>query len=335
MKPPAQRVPALMAPELVQLPSAEVDALAVAVPSDSGPRRWWRAIERSAQILVELRHAPDPRVLVEVALVQLTRPAADAAGRADVEALAARVAKLEQALAGGAPRRRRHGGARSTRRPGGPSSAAGPSEPSPRRPRPAAAGAGRDRAGRAAERHAPAAVEPATAPPTPTPRRRRHRRRPPSGRRRARSGSRSCARRCAAWRGRCSLRVELVGARRGRRTGHARRRPNAAHQAKCREHVAGTCEQAWKRGHRAHGHDRLERRRRPPTPTSPGPTDGPAAAAGRRPETGRRCPSRRPYDDSTSSTRPGRRSSAAESVLDARRRGVPGRARRRRRAGRS
>jgi DNA polymerase-3 subunit gamma/tau len=60
-----------------------------------------RGIERLGEILVELRHAPDPRVLVEVALVQLTTQPAAAAD--DVVALAARVSKLEQARAAGAP----------------------------------------------------------------------------------------------------------------------------------------------------------------------------------------------------------------------------------------
>ena len=98
---------ALMAPDLVQLPSNEVDALA-AQSQRLGAPALVAAIEKLGQILVELRHAPDPRVLVEVALVQLTRPAADvgagpsAGAGDDTGGLAARVAKLEQALASGA-----------------------------------------------------------------------------------------------------------------------------------------------------------------------------------------------------------------------------------------
>ena len=61
----------LMAPELVPLPSQQVDVLA-AQAQRVGPAALVRAIERLGEILVELRHAPDPRVLVEVALVQLT-----------------------------------------------------------------------------------------------------------------------------------------------------------------------------------------------------------------------------------------------------------------------
>jgi DNA polymerase III subunit gamma/tau len=90
----------LMAPELVQLSHHQVDELA-AQAQRLGPAGLVRGIERLGEILVELRHAPDPRVLVEVALVQLTTQPAAAAD--DVVALAARVSKLEQALAAGGP----------------------------------------------------------------------------------------------------------------------------------------------------------------------------------------------------------------------------------------
>jgi DNA polymerase-3 subunit gamma/tau len=90
---------ALMAPELVPLSSPQVDALA-AQAQRLGPAALVRAIERLGEILVELRHAPDPRVLVEVALVQLTAAAPSTSGD-DVGALAARVSALEQALASG------------------------------------------------------------------------------------------------------------------------------------------------------------------------------------------------------------------------------------------
>jgi DNA polymerase-3 subunit gamma/tau len=86
----------LMAPELVQLSTHQVDDLA-GWSQRLGPAALVKGIERFGEILVELRHSPDPRVLVEVALVQLTTaPPADAD---DVGALAARVAKLEQAAA--------------------------------------------------------------------------------------------------------------------------------------------------------------------------------------------------------------------------------------------
>jgi len=86
---------ALMAPDLVSLPSADVDSLAAQAQRLGAPALVG-AIERLGLIMIELRHAPDPRVLVEVALVQLTRPR-DSGD--DVAGLAARVAKLEKAAA--------------------------------------------------------------------------------------------------------------------------------------------------------------------------------------------------------------------------------------------
>ena len=53
-----------------------------------------RAIERLGSALVDMRHAPDPRILVEVALVQLT---ADEVGT-DTDALLARIERLEQTV---------------------------------------------------------------------------------------------------------------------------------------------------------------------------------------------------------------------------------------------
>ncbi|MEJ7800758.1 MAG: DNA polymerase III subunit gamma/tau, partial [Ilumatobacter sp.] len=80
----------LMAPELVVLPSDRVDAIA-AQAQLLGAATLVRAIERLGGALVDMRHAPDPRILVEVALVQLTHD--DAGG--DTDALAARVDRLE------------------------------------------------------------------------------------------------------------------------------------------------------------------------------------------------------------------------------------------------
>ncbi len=57
-----------------------------------------RALEVVGTALVEMRQAPDPRVDLEVALVRLTRPAADTT----VAALAERITALEHALAEGA-----------------------------------------------------------------------------------------------------------------------------------------------------------------------------------------------------------------------------------------
>jgi DNA polymerase III subunit gamma/tau len=85
----------LMAPDLVQLPAEAADALA-AQAVRLGPAAIVGAIERLGEILVELRHSPDPRVLIEVALVQLCRQRESAD---ELESLAARVAKLEHAAA--------------------------------------------------------------------------------------------------------------------------------------------------------------------------------------------------------------------------------------------
>jgi DNA polymerase-3 subunit gamma/tau len=85
----------LMAPDLVQLPAEAADAL-TAQAVRLGPAAIVGAIERLGEILVELRHSPDPRVLIEVALVQLCRRRESAD---ELESLAARVAKLEHAAA--------------------------------------------------------------------------------------------------------------------------------------------------------------------------------------------------------------------------------------------
>ena len=88
---------ALMAPELVQLPvqrEAEVSSQATRL----GAASIVRAMERLGEMLVEMRHAPDPRLLLEVALVQLTH---DATG-ADLHSLMSRLERLEQTVAAGA-----------------------------------------------------------------------------------------------------------------------------------------------------------------------------------------------------------------------------------------
>ena len=78
-------------------------------PSALGPAALVRAIERLGEILVEMRHAPDPRVLVEVALVQLTqraggRPATTSAPLA-ARRRRARAGARRRPRAGAAPRR--------------------------------------------------------------------------------------------------------------------------------------------------------------------------------------------------------------------------------------
>jgi DNA polymerase-3 subunit gamma/tau len=86
----------LMATDLVQLPDRR--AAVVADQAERlGAASTVRAMEVIGETLVEIRHAPDPRVLVEVALVRLTSPAVDASPGA----LVARIEKLEQAVAAG------------------------------------------------------------------------------------------------------------------------------------------------------------------------------------------------------------------------------------------
>jgi DNA polymerase III subunit gamma/tau len=83
----------LMAPELVVLPPERVDAIA-AQAQQLGAAALVRAIERLGSALVDMRHAPDPRILVEVALVQLTSEEA----ATDVDALVTRIERLEQVV---------------------------------------------------------------------------------------------------------------------------------------------------------------------------------------------------------------------------------------------
>jgi DNA polymerase-3 subunit gamma/tau len=83
----------LMAPELVVLPADRLDAIAQQA-QQLGAAALVRAIERLGSALVDMRQAPDPRILVEVALVQLTH---DELGE-DNEALHARIERLEHTV---------------------------------------------------------------------------------------------------------------------------------------------------------------------------------------------------------------------------------------------
>jgi DNA polymerase III subunit gamma/tau len=84
----------LMAPELVQLPDQVAERVAEQAHR-LGAATTVRALETLGSLLVELRHAPDPRLLLDVALVRLTRVDADSS----TNALAARLDKLERAVA--------------------------------------------------------------------------------------------------------------------------------------------------------------------------------------------------------------------------------------------
>lgn len=132
----------LMAPELVQLPAqraAEVSDYAGRL----GAPTIVRAMERLGEMLVEMRHAPDPRLLLEVALVQLTHRAASN----EMSVVLDRLDRLEQQLAAGGA-------------------------PSPARPVPVDPATGRAALGGRARREAPArssaAAGPQSAPPPPS-----------------------------------------------------------------------------------------------------------------------------------------------------------------------
>jgi len=89
---------ALMAPDLVQVPSGRLEVLTDQARR-LGPPGLVRGIERLGAALTDMRHAPDPRVLLDVAIVQLT---SDEAG-SDVGALADRLTRLERKVAEGVP----------------------------------------------------------------------------------------------------------------------------------------------------------------------------------------------------------------------------------------
>ncbi len=137
----------LMAPELVALPEGKAASVAEqAVRLGAG--RVVRAMERLGEVLVEMRHAPDPRLLLEVVLVQLTHEAA----ANDVATLMSRLERLEQAVAAGAVR-----GAGGGSGPGA-ASVSAPIDPA----------TGRVQLGGRAQRTSPPAATP-SATPTPTP----------------------------------------------------------------------------------------------------------------------------------------------------------------------
>jgi DNA polymerase-3 subunit gamma/tau len=88
---------ALMAPELVQVPSNRLDALA-AQAQRLGAAGLVRGIELLGAGLAEMRHAPDPRVLLDVATVQLTADTVSG----DTVALLQRIERLERQVAAAA-----------------------------------------------------------------------------------------------------------------------------------------------------------------------------------------------------------------------------------------
>jgi DNA polymerase-3 subunit gamma/tau len=83
----------LMSPELVQLPAARITELNT-YARDMGVQRIVRVMEMLGTTMVEMRHAPDARLLLEVAVVQLSSPILDNS----TENLLARVGQLEEAV---------------------------------------------------------------------------------------------------------------------------------------------------------------------------------------------------------------------------------------------
>ncbi len=86
----------LMAPELAQVSGTNLDAL-TDLASRLGAPGLVRGIETLGAALSEMRHAPDPRVLLDVAVVQLT---ADSVAP-DLGALLTRLHRVEEQLASG------------------------------------------------------------------------------------------------------------------------------------------------------------------------------------------------------------------------------------------
>jgi DNA polymerase-3 subunit gamma/tau len=83
----------LMSPELVQLPATRLAELTT-YARDMGIQRIVRVMEVLGTTMVEMRHAPDARLLLEVAVVQLASPAFDDSN----ENLLARISQLEEAV---------------------------------------------------------------------------------------------------------------------------------------------------------------------------------------------------------------------------------------------
>ncbi|HEY1281445.1 MAG TPA: DNA polymerase III subunit gamma/tau [Acidimicrobiales bacterium] len=135
----------LMNPDLVQLP----DRAAVVVADQAkrlGAAATVRAMEVLGETLVDLRHAPDPRLLLDVALVRLTNRDADTSPAA----LLARIERLER------------GGHGTT---GAPPAAAPPTASASSPTAPGGRAALGSRAQRTAATPAPAEAEPAPSPP--------------------------------------------------------------------------------------------------------------------------------------------------------------------------
>ncbi len=84
----------LSAPGRVRLETPEEEQAALAAQGEAlGPAAVVRALETLGEASIEIRRAPDPRLVLEVTLVRLARR-----DTGSLDALADRVARLERAL---------------------------------------------------------------------------------------------------------------------------------------------------------------------------------------------------------------------------------------------
>lgn len=139
----------IMSPELVQLPANRVAELNE-YARELGTQRIVRIMETLGSTMVEMRHAPDARLLLEVAVVQLSSPAFDNSQ----DGVLARLSQLEEAV----KQLREHGVAAATPPP--------PINPATGRAKVGGLARNTDATGPVAN---PAASEPTTAAPTPAP----------------------------------------------------------------------------------------------------------------------------------------------------------------------
>jgi DNA polymerase III subunit gamma/tau len=146
---------AVLAPDSVSLPDADLERVGEQ-GRRLGPPATVRALDLLGEALLAMREAPDPRVVLEVALVRATRPELDASPAALLE----RIEKLERAGRDGRP---------PGPPPGRPPRDEPPSRPPPEPTRSAAPAADRETIGSIRQRKgaAPPAPEQGTPPPPP------------------------------------------------------------------------------------------------------------------------------------------------------------------------
>ncbi len=156
---------ATMAPEVVSLPDAALEVVADH-GRRLGPAATVRALDAVGEALIAMRDAPDPRVVLEIALVRVTRPETDAS----LGALLERIERLERApqpAPPAAPHAAPAAEVEGSGPPRAPALGTAPPVASSPTPAPTRASASSRRALGAVTR--PPAAMPAPAPPAPTP----------------------------------------------------------------------------------------------------------------------------------------------------------------------